>query len=197
MAGAGRLSENWLASAPPAELEARPLRLRRWKPADAATLLVLINANLAHLRPWMAWAQEAHTLEQQTDFIRRSLAAWERKTDFGYGIWAGAALVGAIGLHQRSGPGTLEIGYWVAGDRTGRGYATGAARAVTEAAFALSGVERVEIRCDEANRASAAVPRKLGYSLVDVYQRQPNAPADSGRAMIWVIDRAGWDLKRS
>ncbi len=103
-----------------------------------------------------------------------------------------AELVGGMGLHTRRGRGTLEIGYWIAAAHTRRGYATAGARALTDAAFALPGVERVEIRCDEANQASAAVPRRLGFTLEEVIDRPAAAPAETGRGMIWAIGRDVW-----
>jgi RimJ/RimL family protein N-acetyltransferase len=48
-------------------------------------------------------------------------------------------------------------------------------------------VRRVEIHCDEANIASAAIPRKLGYRLDRIERRMPEAPGESGRLMIWVL----------
>ena len=58
--------------------------------------------------------------------------------------------------------------------------------ALTAAALALPGVERVEIHCDEANRRSAAVPRRLGYRLDRIEADHVSAPGDLGRSMIWV-----------
>jgi RimJ/RimL family protein N-acetyltransferase len=73
-------------------------------------------------------------------------------------------------------------------DHTGRGLATRAAGALTDAGPALPDVDRIEIRCDEANTASAAIPKRLGYHRVE--EREPAAPAESGRLMIWVKRRA-------
>ena len=79
----------------------------------------------------------------------------------------------------------MEIGYW-----TWRRYparlGTAAARALTPVALALPGVTRVEIHCDEANHASAGVPRKLGYQLDRVEAHEREAPGEQGRRMIWV-----------
>jgi hypothetical protein len=55
-----------------------------------------------------------------------------------------------------------------------------------EAAFGLADVERVLIRTDEHNRASAGVPPRLGYRLDQVEVRHPEAPGESGRLQIWV-----------
>jgi RimJ/RimL family protein N-acetyltransferase len=183
----------WLESAPSDEIDAGPVRLRRWRVEDAGLLVRLVSANLEHLRPWMPWAQEPPTEAEERDFLDRMRNAWERRSDFGFAVEApDVGPVGGMGLHTRQGPGTLEIGYWIAASCTGRGYATAGARALTDAAFALPGVDRVEIRCDEANRASAAIPRRLGFRLLEVYPRQATAPAETGMGMIWAVEREEW-----
>ena len=70
------------------------------------------------------------------------------------------------GLMARIGPGGFEIGYWVHRAYTRRGLATAATAALVEQAFGLPGVDRVEIVHDELNVASAAIPRKLGFTEV-------------------------------
>ena len=187
----------WLEAAPPEEIDAGPVRLRRWRVEDAGLVARLVTANLDHLRPWMPWAQQAPDEAEERDFLERMEAAWERRSDFGFAVeLPDVGPAGGMGLHTRQGPGTLEIGYWIAAASAGRGYATAGARALTDAAFALAGVDRVEIRCDEANVASAAVPRRLGYRLLEVYGRAASAPAETGRGMIWAVERAEWLARR-
>jgi RimJ/RimL family protein N-acetyltransferase len=94
-----------------------------------------------------------------------------------------------FGLHGRIGPGALEIGYWVARDHTGRSLATNGAAALTGAALALPGIERVEIHCDQANLASAAVPRKLGFRLDRVKAEPATTPAETGKKLVWIKER--------
>ena len=98
-------------------------------------------------------------------------------------------VLGTMGLHRRIGPRAIELGYWVHADHVGRGIATTAAAALTEAALALPDVDRVEIHCDEANVRSAAVPRRLGYRLDRIEDADVTAPAETGRSMIWVTER--------
>lgn len=169
--------------------------LHRRAPADAAPLNAAVARNLAHLRPWMPWAGAAPTMAESRELAQSGWQAWADGTDFLYV----AALddepgvtVGAFGLHGRIGPGALEIGYWVDLGHTGRGIATHAAAALTTAALELPGIHRVEIRCDEANAASAAVPRKLGYRLDRIQQGAPiTAPAETGRKLIWIKEAEG------
>ncbi|WP_405016750.1 GNAT family N-acetyltransferase [Kitasatospora sp. NBC_00070] len=163
--------------------------LRRRALADADPLNEAVVANLDHLRPWMAWAAEAPTPELSRDLAQAGVTAWDEGTDFMY--LAGldgqpGSVVGAFGLHGRIGPGALEIGYWVSAGHTRRGIATAAAARLTEVALALPGITRVEIRCDEGNQLSAAVPQRLGYRLDRVIDYTPTAPAETGRKLIWV-----------
>ncbi len=95
-------------------------------------------------------------------------------------------MVGGTGLHRRIGEDGLEIGYWRRADAGGRGLVTTWSAALTRAAFALDGVERVEIHCDEANVASAAVPRRLGFTLERIEDKPIAAPGERGRSMIWI-----------
>jgi RimJ/RimL family protein N-acetyltransferase len=169
--------------------------LRRMQPEDARTVALVVGESLEHLRPWMPWATK-EAADQRTQLARISEAdeMWESGTDYIYAIFArdggsgDGALVGTIGLHRRASEDVIEIGYWIAASQTRRGYGTAAARAATALAAALPAVRHVEIQCDEANVASAAIPRKLGYRLDRVEPHEPEAPGEQGRRMIWLWD---------
>jgi len=143
------------------------LVLRCWDPRDAPLLKDAIDSSLDHLRPWMPWARhEPQTVAQKVELLREFRGQFDLGADSVYGIFdAGEERVlGGTGLHPRIGPGGLEIGYWIRADAAGRGFATESTAALTRVAFEVAGVERVEIRCAPENLASAAIPRKLGYS---------------------------------
>lgn len=183
-----------VGTARPPELIRLPggVSLRRRAIGDAPELNAAVRANLEHLRPWMPWAKLEPSLEQSTAMVEAGVASWAEGTDFMYLVGLDAApgsVIGAFGLHGRIGAGALEIGYWIHVDHVGRGIATAGAKALTEAALALPGIERVEIHCDNANTASSAVPRKLGYRLDQVIDSAITAPSESGRKQIWVVER--------
>jgi RimJ/RimL family protein N-acetyltransferase len=177
------------AGAPPEQVDAGMLVLRRVRATDAGAIAAAVSASMEHLRPWMPWATpEAADPRTQRVRVAEADEMWAAGTDYIYSVFAAeeGVLVGAIGLHRRVGDGGIEIGYWIAERQTRRGFGTAAAEALNSVALGLPGVRRVEIHCDEANVASAAIPRKLGYRLDRVIAHEPEAPGESGRRMIWV-----------
>ena len=99
-------------------------------------------------------------------------------------------LVGPAGLHREDDRDCPEIGYWVRTDRTRRGYATQAASALTAAAFkCLPDVQQVKICVDQANTASAFVPRKLGCHLARKESQPIEAKSHTGTVEVWILQR--------
>jgi RimJ/RimL family protein N-acetyltransferase len=163
-------------------------RLRRLSADDLPALVAAVNASLDTLRPWMPWAQEPMTVEKQGEWLDASDSMWAEGTGFNWGIVdESGTVLGGIGFHVRNGPGVLEIVYWLAADQEGKGLMTEAAGALTRVAAGVDGVTRVEIHCDVDNVRSAGVPRRLGYSLVEIRDAEPLAPAHTGRHQIWVL----------
>jgi [ribosomal protein S5]-alanine N-acetyltransferase len=79
-------------------------------------------------------------------------------------------LVGAIGLNIERPHSRAEVGYWIAREEWGKGYATEAARSIV--AFGLTELElrRVEGRIFTRNPASGRVLEKIGMTLEGVHR---------------------------
>lgn len=146
----------------------------------------------------MPWASADPLEAALADFIVRSVAQFDQGEEFHYAIWddATSKLVGGTGLHPRVGPGRIEVGYWVRMGWLRRGIASAVSRALTSVAFSIPEIEQVHIRCDEANAASAGVPRRLGFHLIQVVDDEVTAPAETGRTMDWAIRRGEWQQRR-
>jgi RimJ/RimL family protein N-acetyltransferase len=165
------------------------LVLRRWSKSDAMILLTAVGESFEHLHPWMPWAAHPPVLIDQAGFLDAAVRQWATNEAFLYGIFdrSEQTLLGGIGLHDRVGG--WEIGYWVHIARIRHGIATTSAAVLTDVALSLPALRRVEIHCDQANTASAAVPRRLGYRLDRVQDETSDAPAECGKRMIWVMTR--------
>lgn len=163
------------------------LVLRRWVVGDAEALHAVIAESASHLRPWVTWVDEENSsIEGRRVFIAEREHEWRSGGSILLGMFVGARVAGGCSLNVRAdAAGVLEIGYWLHPAFQGHGLATRAARLLTEAALALPDVRVVEIRHDQANAASSAVPRRLGYTLVGTARNRAPAPADSGTDLVW------------
>jgi RimJ/RimL family protein N-acetyltransferase len=154
-------------AAPPPALRTERLLLRRWRDADRAPLAAL------HADPEVMRHFAAPLARPASDVL---LARFDAHFgEHGIGPWAVEApgvadLVGAVGLMvarlalpiasaQRP---LVEIGWRLARDAWGRGYASEAARAALEDGFARLGLREVVAFTVPANVRSRAVMERLG-----------------------------------
>jgi ribosomal-protein-alanine N-acetyltransferase len=105
-------------------------------------------------------AETATALRTYGDVLERRgysfLAVTERE---------GGTLIGDAGLHPLGGVGPdVELGYTLARDAWGKGYATELGRALVEYAFTVLDVPRVVAQVEPANTGSRHVLAKLGMS---------------------------------
>jgi len=168
------------------------LMLRRWTASMIDQLLESIEASQPELARWLAWADPMPTRTAELEVVANAEQAFAEDRDYPYFLIERASgdLVGCAGLHPKTG-GVVEIGYWVRSDRTRRGYATSAAGALCRAAFTyLPAAEKVIIRMDQGNAASASIPPKLGFSLEgDEALRDTLTTGHTGKGWIWSTPR--------
>lgn len=182
---------------PPYVVRTERLTIRCWEPRDAPLLKDALDTSLEHLRPWMPWAMdEPKPLEEKVELLRRFRGQFDLGEDFVYGVFSRdeSEVVGGSGLHTRLGDGALEIGYWIRASRIRRGFARETAAALTRLAFAVCGVDRVEIRVDPANTASLGVPRALGFREEATLRRRLPAGAGEPRRDVVVFSLFGEEL---
>ncbi|MFF8386880.1 GNAT family N-acetyltransferase [Streptomyces kanasensis] len=180
---------------PPRVIELDDLTLRAFDgEADLPELFRVIEESLEHLRPWMPWVAE-HSRARTAGFLADRAACWAAGEEYTYAMVLDGALVGAATLlrHDDTPDDTREIGYWLHPSATGRGVATRAARALTEQALRLPGVDHVEIVHAPANTASGAVPVRLGFTERPRRPAESLAPGETGEVRVWRLsrDRAG------
>src|SRR6185295_14813948 len=102
--------------------------------ADGEAVAASVRANLEHLKPWMAWADEsACDVAFQRERLAGAAQRWQAREEFQYGLFApddDTTFLGSFGLMTRRGRGTLEIGYWLDANTVGHGHATRATAAL-------------------------------------------------------------------
>ena len=169
----------------PAEhLTCGDLGVRRWRLADRDALQHAVAEALPTLRPWLPWATDSYDLDAAAQFLTLSQAEWITGESYNYALTTAGAIIGGVGLMRRIGPGGLEIGYWLHPAHTGRGLMTRAAAAVVDEAFLLPDIQRVQLRHDAANTASAGVARRLGFTEIE-RREGDHLPGRAGVDVVW------------
>ncbi len=146
------------------------LMIRPYQENDTTAIADALLESADELKQWMPWAQNINT-DSIHDFellcIRSFMAKWMLREELNMLIVDKnrAQIMGTIGLKSIdwSVP-KMEIGYWLRTSMTGKGIMTEAVNALTHYGFKQLNAKRIEIRCDEANIKSRAIPKRLNFS---------------------------------
>jgi RimJ/RimL family protein N-acetyltransferase len=166
----------------PHVLETERLLLRPWSSEDVA-LLASLSSNPRVTR-YIALGHTWTALKAIT-VSDRALAHW-REHGFGWRVIvevASGADIGLLALNVMGlgttglDPEEYEIGWWLAPDRWGHGYATEGARAVAADAFTTLGAPHLTARIQPENAGSIHVATALGM------KHELNTVADPGVAV--------------
>ncbi len=169
-------------------IETKRLILRCYNPSDARLLADSVSESVEHLKPWMPWAHnEPEPFEEKVKRVQYFRGRFDQQQDYVYGVFnrEETRLLGGTGLHTRLGEDQLEIGYWIHKDFVNQGLATESTAALVKVAFEIIHVHRIEIHCDPANHASAAVPRKLGFTCEGTLRKKTRFLNDWSDSMVW------------
>lgn len=152
----------------PEEFESARLFIRAPQTGYAREMQAAIAESYAALHPWMVWAKEIPTIEQEQVFLKDAGERFQKREDFPLHLFfkENGALVGASGLHNPdwSVP-KFEIGYWIRSSFSGQGFVTEAVEAISEFAFRVFKARRVEIRTSTKNVKSWQVAERAGFTL--------------------------------
>ena len=185
-----------MASLPGPALTTERLVLRAWRSSDRAPFAAL-GADprvMRFLGPLLARAQS----DALADRIEAHFA------EHGFGLWAVEApgvaeFVGFAGLASARfeapfNP-SIELGWRLAAEHWGRGYATEAAREAARFGFERLGLEEILAFTTVANRASRAVMERLGMTRDprDDFEHPALATGDPLRPhVLYRFARAAW-----
>jgi RimJ/RimL family protein N-acetyltransferase len=158
------------------EIAGDRLVLRRWTAADADRVEDVMRD--PSMRDFLA-LPDPYTPDEALRFV----------TDVGHegradGTGLGCAIVEAegdrvVGSCVLRLSGDPEIGYWVAPDARGHGYAAEATRLLARFGFD-HGLARIRLDCDATNLASAATALRAGFAFEGVARRAVTSGARTG-----------------
>ena len=113
-----------------------------------------------------------HTVAETLQFLQWCEEEWSKDcpNDYEFAICLDGKHIGAVSLSRVDGD-VYELGWILAKECQGNGYATEAARALVDLAKSL-GAKKLIAHCDTRNIASCRVMEKLGMSLLLEQERR-------------------------
>jgi ribosomal-protein-serine acetyltransferase len=165
--------------------------LRVLREDDAAELFLLTHANRAYLRRWLPWVDLVTSEDDSRSFLASVSAQREQGRGPTFGIVCDGALAGVVGFLPVDHANRIgEIGYWLVPQAQRRGVMTQCCRFVVRYGFLTLDLNRIQIAAGTENRASRAVPERLGFKLEGVLRARENLYGT-------FIDHAMYSLLRS
>ncbi len=163
-------------------IETKRLRLRRLEAADLEALFAYRNdPEVARYQTFSARAREevAEMIRLQADLVP---GAPDTDFQFAVGLKADDILIGDVYFGVESSGRQAEIGYTLAAEFQGYGYATEAVRGVLGFAFEQVGLHRVTAGADPRNLSSLRLLERLGF------RREGYSPESYWDGEVWTDD---------
>jgi RimJ/RimL family protein N-acetyltransferase len=175
-------------------LRTERLVLRQWRDTDRDPWAALCaDPEVMRLFP------STLTRAESDDFVDRHTALLDER---GWGLWAvevigGSPFIGFTGLAVPGFPvpghpdGCVEVGWRLAADQWGRGYAPEAARAVLDVAWDVVGLDEVVSFTSVGNTNSRRVMEKIGLGFEREFDHPRLAAGDPLRRHVLYAIRRG------
>ncbi|MCK5450101.1 GNAT family N-acetyltransferase [Candidatus Pacearchaeota archaeon] len=130
----------------------------------AKKIFEIVDSNREHLGKWFPWEKLTLKIEDTMKYLFDTEKKTEEGEEVGYGIYLNNEYIGNIDLFELDEKGKSgKIGYWISSKFSGNGYMTEAVKILEKEIFKKLGLNRIQIKCDERNKASKKVIEKCGY----------------------------------
>ncbi len=144
-------------------IDAGPVTLRPWRPADRAELAEQAN----HFEIWRNLTNRfphPYTLRDADDWIAAVEGSMPPQH---FAVLTDGAVIGGAGVVPITDYGGMaaEVGYWLGQDHWGKGYASAILDALVRYGFGALGMGRLHATVFRWNPASARVLEKAGFQL--------------------------------
>jgi ribosomal-protein-alanine N-acetyltransferase len=147
------------------------LVLRAPRPTDVTEIRRVLRANHEHLRPWSARplsSEDPTSISSVSKSVVHQRHEWKAGRAFALMVaeqTRPSRFVGKVSLSGivRGPFCSAYLGYWIAEEHQGKGFATEAVRAVLDFTFGDAGLHRVQAAVMPRNERSLCVIERLGF----------------------------------
>ncbi len=141
------------------------ITLREVTMADAAAIYHAIDTHREYLRKWLALVDNMSSVADEEAFLESVLHVPSDRYEPIFGVWNDHdEICGLIGFHFSDFANhRTEIGYWLLPEYQHRGIITTGVRSLCQWVVKEKNMKRIQIRCAVGNKASNAIPLRLGF----------------------------------
>ncbi len=166
-------------------------------PQNAEALFELIDQNREHLRRWLPFVDATQDVGYTRDFLKDQLRGLAEERTLTLVLFHHGRAAGVLGVNRVDALNRVaSLGYWLAAEATGQGLMTRAVRRLIEIVFENFPVDRIEVHCAPDNRASCAIPERLGFTREAVLRQALRAHEHVDDRVIWGLLREEWEAAR-
>jgi ribosomal-protein-serine acetyltransferase len=138
----------------------------------AQLIFEIVDANRAHLRPWLPFVDRMQTVEFAQNFVKGTMQRNNEGNEYAFVIIENEKVIGRIGVYKIDNQNKIgEIGYWIVEGLQGKGIVTKSCKAIIEFCFSDLGLNRIEIKCGIENSKSKTIPEKLNFTKEGVIRQ--------------------------
>ncbi len=196
--GGNRLNRADAVSLPPIDVRITTPRLVLRAPTEADAPRIEVCCGPREMAMMLLRSPHPYPPGAALEFVRAARGRWEK----GDGVTFvaeprdGGAIVACAGLEIAAEHRNAELGYWVAMECWGEGYATEAARAVVDIAFERLDLRRVHAGHYAHNPASGRVLAKLGFRHEGVRPKHVRRLGEFVDLVLMGLLREDWEATR-
>ena len=107
----------------------------------------LVEVNRAHLKLWLPFVENVHSVQFIENYIRGSIQRNLDGVEYAFTIFDRKKCVGRIGIYRIDRANKIgEFGYWLSKDYQGKGIITKSCQALIQLAFSLLDLNRIELK---------------------------------------------------
>ncbi|PZX94251.1 hypothetical protein DOS84_06405 [Flavobacterium aquariorum] len=138
----------------------------------AQSIFEMVDANRAHLRPWLPFVDRMQTVEFAQNFVKETMQRNNDRNEYAFVIIENENIIGRIGVYKIDNQNKIgEIGYWIIEGLQGKGIVIKSCKAIIDFCFSDLQLNRIEIKCGTENFKSKTIPEKLNFTKEGVIRQ--------------------------
>ncbi|HEV7699120.1 MAG TPA: GNAT family protein [Pyrinomonadaceae bacterium] len=172
--------------------------MRPVRASDVDAVFDIVTKNYDHLRTFMEWAKPDYSRKDAEEWVLKAVPAAADGTTLNFCILRDDKMIGTIGFaYFDKAARVTEIGYWIDAAEEGKGIMGRATEKLIDLAFNDLDMNRVQIRCADANVRSAGIPQRLGFRKEGVQRQHIERDGKVYDFLIFGLLRDEWQQRNS